>query len=65
MLAPAERVEVIIDFTNLEGKDIVVANDAPVPFPGGDPVNENTGTVMQFRVTLPLSSVDTSAIRLL
>ncbi|MFO1446048.1 multicopper oxidase domain-containing protein [Bacillus sp. Bva_UNVM-123] len=62
VLAPAERVEVIIDFTNLEGKNIVVTNDAPVPFPRGDPVNENTGTVMQFRVTLPLSNVDTSAI---
>lgn len=62
MLAPAERAEVIIDFTNLEGKNIIMTNDAPAPFPTGDPVDENTGTVMQFRVTLPLSSVDTSAI---
>jgi len=37
-------------------------NDAPAPFPTGDPVDENTGTVMQFTVTLPLSSVDTSVI---
>lgn len=62
MLAPAERAEVIIDFTNLEGKNIIMTNDAPAPFPTGDPVDENTGIVMQFRVTLPLSSVDTSVI---
>jgi spore coat protein A, manganese oxidase len=62
MLAPAERADVIIDFTNLGGKNIVMTNDAPAPFPTGDPPDENTGTVMQFRVTLPLSSVDTSVI---
>ena len=62
MLAPAERADVIIDFTNLEGKNMIMTNDAPAPFPTGDPPNENTGTVMQFRVTLPLSSVDTSVI---
>ncbi|WP_257148398.1 multicopper oxidase family protein [Bacillus sp. AFS073361] len=62
LLAPAERVEVIIDFTNLEGRKIIMTNDAPAAFPSGHPVNEQTGSVMQFRVTLPLSSVDTSVI---
>ncbi|KIL34310.1 copper oxidase [Cohnella kolymensis] len=62
MLGVAERAEVIIDFSNLAGKNIIMTNDAPAPFPTGDPTNENTGTVMQFRVTLPLSSVDTSVI---
>ncbi|MEH7307896.1 multicopper oxidase family protein [Neobacillus drentensis] len=62
MLSPAERADVIIDFTNLEGKHIIMTNDAPAPFPSGDPVNEHTGTVMQFRVTRPLANVDTSVI---
>ncbi|MTT32067.1 multicopper oxidase domain-containing protein [Terrilactibacillus sp. BCM23-1] len=63
MLAPAERADVIIDFTNLEGKNIIMTNDAPAPFPGGDKPDPNTVCqVMQFRVTLPLSSVDTSTI---
>ncbi|UPM56493.1 multicopper oxidase family protein [Gottfriedia acidiceleris] len=62
MLSPAERAEVIIDFTNLEGKKIIMQNDAPTPFPSGKPVDENTGTVMQFKVSLPLSNVDTSMI---
>jgi spore coat protein A len=53
---------VVIDFTNLEGKNIIMTNDAPAPFPSGNPVDEQTGSLMQFRVTLPLSSVDTSVI---
>jgi len=62
MLAPAERADVIIDFTNLTGKNVLMVNDAPAPFPSGVPVDENTSAVMQFRVALPLSNVDTSVI---
>ncbi|KOO52630.1 multicopper oxidase family protein [Viridibacillus arvi] len=62
MLSPAERADVIIDFTNLEGKNVIMINDAPTPFPSGVPVDENTSIVMQFKVTLPLSCIDTSAI---
>lgn len=63
ILAPAERVEVIIDFSKLQGKRMVMTNDAPFPFPDGDPVNpETVGNVMEFRVVLPLSSPDTSTI---
>lgn len=61
ILAPAERADVIIDFTNLEGKNIIVTNDAPAPFPDGDPAN-TVGIVMEFRVSLPLTSIDTSVI---
>jgi spore coat protein A len=56
MLAPAERLNVIIDFSNLGDKMITLKNDAPTPFPIA------TGIVMQFRVTKPLSSIDTSVI---
>lgn len=63
LLAPAERVDVIIDFTNLEGKSIILTNDAPTHFPSGEPVNpETTGIVMQFKATKPLSSIDTCVI---
>jgi spore coat protein A len=61
MLAPAERADIIIDFSNLEGKEIIMTNDAPAPFPQGDPKNE-IGSIMQFRVTVSLSSIDTSVI---
>jgi spore coat protein A, manganese oxidase len=63
LIAPAERVDVIIDFSNLEGKSIILSNDAPTHFPSGDPVEEETTAfVMQFKVTKKLSSVDTSVI---
>ncbi|HER2171200.1 TPA: multicopper oxidase domain-containing protein, partial [Streptococcus pyogenes] len=61
ILAPAERADVIIDFTNLEGKNIILKNDAPAPFPDGEPENV-VDTVMEIRVTLPLLSIDTSVI---
>lgn len=63
LLAPAERADVIIDFSNLEGKSITLQNDAPAAFPAGDPPDpETTGTIMQFKVTKPLSIIDTSMI---
>ncbi|MDR7000656.1 multicopper oxidase [Neobacillus niacini] len=63
LLAPAERADVIVDFSNMSGKSILMKNDARTHFPIGDPVDpETTGMVMQFRVTKPLSSIDTSVI---
>lgn len=62
-IAPAERVDVIIDFTNLSGHKIKMINDAPAPFPSGEKPNRDTvGEVMEFRVSLPLSNIDTSVI---
>jgi spore coat protein A, manganese oxidase len=63
LIAPAERMDIIIDFSNLEGQTILLKNDAPTHFPSGDPVDPNTtGTVMQFRVSKSLSRSDTSVI---
>lgn len=63
MIAPAERVDVVIDFTGLAvGTQILVTNDARAPFPDGDPVDpETTGQVLQLRV-VPLVAPDTSSI---
>ena len=51
-LAPAERADIIIDFSGFEGKTFTLNNDAPAPLPSGgtvlDPKVE--GAVMQFRV---------------
>lgn len=61
-LAPAERVDIIIDFSGFEGKILTLNNDAPAPFPSGgtqlDPDVE--GLVMQFRVQNHSSSIDES-----
>ncbi|MEO2078413.1 MAG: multicopper oxidase [Bacillus sp. (in: firmicutes)] len=63
LIAPAERMDIIIDFSNMEGKTILLKNDAPTHFPSGEPTDpDTTGSVMQFRVTKPLSMIDTSVI---
>jgi spore coat protein A len=38
--APAERWDLIVDFSGFAGKKIILYNDAPAPFPGGDPLND-------------------------
>jgi len=37
LLAPAERADLLIDFTGMKGQSFLLYNDAPAPFPGGDP----------------------------
>ena len=65
-LAPAERVDVIIDFGGQAGKTFTMKNFAVLPFPSGGPVGfgapdaTSDGLVMQFRVNLPLQGTDTS-----
>ncbi len=39
VLAPAERADVIIDFSKVKaGQYLILYNDSPVPFPGGTPL---------------------------
>ena len=40
LLAPGERADVLIDFASWAGKQLVLYNDAPAPFPGGDARND-------------------------
>jgi len=35
LVAPAERADVIVDFTGLAGREFILYNNAPGPFPGG------------------------------
>jgi FtsP/CotA-like multicopper oxidase with cupredoxin domain len=59
-LAPSERADIIIDFSGQQGKSFTLTNDGQVPFPSGaelDPADP-TRQIMQFQVTLPLSSRD-------
>ena len=58
LLAPAERADLIVDFSGIEGKTVTLSNNAPAPFPGWDmiiPHHLALYELMQFRVTLPLS----------
>src|SRR5215469_12273810 len=40
LMAPAERPDVIIDFRGFAGQKLILYNDAPAPFPGGDTRND-------------------------
>ena len=59
LLAPAERADVIVDFTGLDGKTVTLSNDAPSPYPGWTTLTMQhapLSELMQLRVTLPLSA---------
>jgi FtsP/CotA-like multicopper oxidase with cupredoxin domain len=66
VMSPAERADVIVDFTGCQGARLFLINEGPdTPFPGeegpfepADPAT--TGQVMQFIVDVPLSGTDTS-----
>ncbi|SEP18274.1 multicopper oxidase family protein [Paenibacillus sp. OV219] len=55
MLLSAERVDVIIDFSQFYGQTIILKNITKSASP-------ETTDVMQFRVTVPLKSADTSSL---
>jgi hypothetical protein len=53
LIAPAERVTILVDFSSLStGDTIVVRNDAPHPYPdGSDPDPQSTALIMQFTIS--------------
>ena len=55
-IMPAERIDMIIDFSNLDCQEITLLN-MDTEFP-----NEHTNVVLQFKVDLPLTAKDTSQI---
>ena len=60
LIGPAERFDVVIDFSGCDGKFFSLINDAPAPYTmGGQYLAED---VMLFKVTKALSGKDTSAV---
>ena len=60
LIAPGERFDVVIDFSDYENKSFSLINDAPAPYTmGGQFLAEE---VMLFKVTKPLSGKDTSTL---
>ena len=55
-LTPAERADIIIDFSNYAGEEIILMND------NEEFADENTSMIMKFKVSLPLKKPDTSEI---
>jgi len=58
LLGPAERADLIVDFTGLEGRIVTLSNNASAPFPGWEmmvnPHHAQLYELMQFRITLPI-----------
>lgn len=58
LIAPGERADVVVDFSQLAGKTVIMTNSAKGPFPKGTPGDpQTTGQIMAFRVRLPKSAV--------
>ncbi|WP_026684825.1 multicopper oxidase family protein [Heyndrickxia coagulans] len=57
-LEPAERADIIVDFSKYAGRTITLKNDLG---PNADP-EDRTDDIMQFRVSLPLSGDDISKL---
>jgi spore coat protein A len=52
-LAPAERIDTIIDFALAEGTEVILNNTGPAPYPSGEPTFSppQTAAVLKFVVT--------------
>lgn len=61
LLAPSEIANVVVDFSKSESNSAILANDAPYPYPSGDPVNEANSKVMKFIIS-PHHEVENSNI---
>lgn len=62
LFAPAERLDIVIDFSKSYGKNFVLTNDAAAPYPSGDdPTDPSTPGPVQllmFKVNQPLRDRD-------
>lgn len=48
LLAPSEIADVVVDFSMSNSDFAILSNNAPYPFPSGQPVNEANSKVMKF-----------------
>ncbi|WP_261128870.1 multicopper oxidase family protein [Bacillus sp. Marseille-Q3570] len=63
LLSPGERIDVIVDFSLYKNQTITLKNTAKAPFPEGDALDPSTtGQIMQFKITIPITGIDTSVI---
>ncbi|OIW06972.1 hypothetical protein TanjilG_18360 [Lupinus angustifolius] len=61
LLGPSEITDIIVDFSKSRSSVVILANNAPYPFPSGDKVNKANSKVMKF-IILPNKTVDDSQI---
>ncbi|MCO5579909.1 hypothetical protein L7F22_033776 [Adiantum nelumboides] len=50
LVAPSEIVDIVIDFSGVKKKTVVLTNNAAYPFPDGDAPDEMSGKIMKFLI---------------
>jgi spore coat protein A, manganese oxidase len=60
IFSPGERFDIVIDFSQHKGANLALINDAPAPYARGGEIVPSD--VMLFKVTKPLSGVDSSSV---
>jgi spore coat protein A len=60
IFSPGERFDIVIDFSQHKGANLAMINDAPAPYARGGEIVPSE--VMLFKVTKPLSGIDTSSV---
>ena len=56
LLAPGERVDVVVDFGPLRGENVLLTSSAPAPYPSGR--GGDIGALMRFDVVRALNGID-------
>jgi spore coat protein A len=65
LLGPAERADLIVDFSSHQGKTVTLSNNAAAPYPGWGMLNLPHPQLyewMEFRVTKPLAAATKSYV---
>ncbi|KAJ1418447.1 Multicopper oxidase, type 2 [Sesbania bispinosa] len=52
VMGPSEITDIIVDFSESTTDSAILANDAPYPYPSGNPVNKKLNKIMKF-IILP------------
>jgi spore coat protein A, manganese oxidase len=60
IFSPGERFDLVIDFSDFQGQNFALINDAPAPYARGGEIVPSD--VMLFKVTKPLAGKDTSSL---
>lgn len=64
LISPAERADVIIDFSKSGGEHVILTNRANAPYPGGsgDAPTADTSQIMEFQVKKGQGATDNSMV---
>ena len=59
LIAPGERFDAIVDFTGIPlGRTVMMTNDAPTPYPMGDPTNAALPELMKININTAVPATD-------